>query len=48
MKLLRILTGHHAGAQVHLEPGAYRVGADDDADIQLTDWRGADVLLVVE
>ncbi|WP_193102672.1 secretion protein [Burkholderia sp. Z1] len=48
MKLLRILTGHHAGAQVHLEPGAYRVGVDDDADIQLTDWRGADVLLVVE
>nr|WKF60266.1 hypothetical protein HUO10_004787 [Paraburkholderia busanensis] len=48
MKLLRILTGRHAGAQVHLDPGAYRIGADDDADIQLTDWRGADVLLVVE
>ncbi|MCR4468335.1 secretion protein [Burkholderia sp. SCN-KJ] len=48
MKLLRILTGHHAGAQVHLDAGAYRIGADDDADVQLTDWQGADVLLVVE
>ncbi|MDB5787015.1 secretion protein [Caballeronia mineralivorans] len=48
MKLLRILTGHHAGAQVLLEPGAYRIGTDDDADIQLTDWQGADILLIVE
>ncbi|WP_175865844.1 secretion protein [Burkholderia cepacia] len=48
MKLLRILTGHHAGAQVCLDPGVYRLGADADADIQLTDWQGADVLLVVE
>ena len=48
MKLLRILTGHHAGAQVLLEPGTYRIGTDDDADIQITDWRGVDVLLSVE
>jgi type III secretion protein D len=48
MKLLRILTGHHAGAQVVLTPGTYRIGADDDADIHLTDWRGADVLLTMD
>jgi type III secretion protein D len=48
MKLLRILTGHHAGAQVVLTPGMYRIGADDDADIHLTDWRGEDVLLTMD
>ncbi|MDR5759442.1 type III secretion system protein [Caballeronia sp. LZ035] len=48
MKLLRILTGHHAGAQVVLTPGAHRIGRDDDADIQLTDWRGPDVLLSMD
>jgi type III secretion protein D len=48
MKLLRILTGHHAGAQVVLTPGAHRIGRDDDADIQLTDWRGPDVLLTMD
>jgi type III secretion protein D len=48
MKLLRILTGHHAGAQAVLTPGAYRIGSDDDADIHLTDWRGADVLLTMD
>ncbi|MFM0594576.1 type III secretion protein [Paraburkholderia dilworthii] len=48
MKLLRILTGVHAGAQLQLTPGTHRVGADDDADIRLTDWRGADALLHVD
>lgn len=48
MKLLRILTGHHAGAQVVLSPGSYRIGTDDEADIQLTDWRGADALLTMD
>jgi len=48
MKLLRILTGHHAGAQVVLTPGTHRIGTDDDADIHLTDWRGADVLLTMD
>ncbi|CAE6731333.1 type III secretion protein [Paraburkholderia haematera] len=48
MKLLRILTGVHAGAQLQLAPGTHRVGADDDADIRLTDWRGADALLHVD
>ncbi|MGF6768153.1 type III secretion protein D [Paraburkholderia sp. GAS199] len=48
MKLLRILTGVHAGAQLQLTPGAHRIGADDDADIRLTDWRGTDALLRVD
>ncbi len=48
MKLLRILTGVHAGAQLQLAPGTHRIGADDDADIRLTDWRGAHALLHVD
>jgi type III secretion protein D len=48
MKLLRILTGVHAGAQMQLAPGTHRVGADDEADIQLNDWRGASALLHVD
>ncbi len=47
MKLLRILTGTHAGAQLQLAPGAHRIGTDDAADIRLTDWRGADLWLTV-
>ncbi|MEJ2768797.1 type III secretion protein SctD [Mycetohabitans sp. B46] len=47
MKLLRVLTGVHAGAQVRLAPGVYRVAADDDADIRLSDWTGADLTLTV-
>lgn len=38
MKQLRILTGAHSGAQVRLVPGAYRIGADDGADVCITDW----------
>lgn len=48
MKLLRVLTGVHAGAQVRLAPGVYRVAADDDADIRLSDWTGADLTLTVD
>lgn len=47
-KLLRILTGMHAGAELRLGEGSYRVGADDDADIRISDWRGADVQLAVD
>ncbi|MBN3728525.1 type III secretion protein [Burkholderia sp. Ac-20379] len=47
MKLLRILTGTHAGAQLQLAPGAHRIGTDDAADIRLTDWRGGDLWLTV-
>lgn len=48
MKLLRILTGVHAGAELHLSAGIHRIGADDDADIRISDWSGADVLLTVD
>lgn len=48
MKLLRILTGIHAGVELHLSAGVHRVGADDDADIRISDWSGADILLTVD
>ncbi|AOK29082.1 hypothetical protein WS67_01080 [Burkholderia singularis] len=48
MKLLRVLTGFHAGAQLSIEPGVYRIGAHADADIQLIDWQGNDVVLRVD
>lgn len=48
MKLLRILTGVHAGAQLQLAPGTHRIGSDDGADIRLTDWHAADLLLHVK
>ncbi|WP_027210516.1 secretion protein [Burkholderia sp. WSM2232] len=47
-KLLRILTGVHAGAELRLSAGIHRIGADDDADIRISDWRGDDVSLVVD
>ncbi|WP_323073934.1 type III secretion protein SctD [Mycetohabitans endofungorum] len=48
MKLLRILTGVHAGAQLKLAPGGYRLAADDDADIRLSDWVGTELILTVD
>ncbi|MFP6560951.1 secretion protein [Paraburkholderia sp. B3] len=45
MKILRVLTGIHAGASLELTPGSHRIGADDDADIRLTDWQGPDAVL---
>ncbi|AJX36109.1 hypothetical protein [Burkholderia oklahomensis] len=48
MKLLRILTGVHAGAQLQLAPGTHRIGSDDDAHIRLTDWHAPDLLMHVE
>ena len=48
MKTLRVLTGIHAGAALALTPGAHRIGTDDDADIRLTDWQGADATLDVD
>jgi type III secretion protein D len=47
MKLLRVLTGIHAGVQMQLAPGNYRIGADSDADIRISDWSGAGVSLNV-
>ncbi|MGH8778305.1 HrpD5 family protein [Paraburkholderia sp.] len=39
MKALRVLTGTHAGAQIRLTAGTYRLGAQADADICLSDWQ---------
>lgn len=39
-KQIRILTGCHAGARLELDPGAYRIGREADADIQVSDWNG--------
>ncbi|WP_429499675.1 hypothetical protein ACQUFY_18475 [Robbsia andropogonis] len=45
MKILRILTGTHAGIQARLTPGSYRVGRSDDTDICITDWNDDEVLI---
>src|SRR5690349_7924108 len=47
MKQLRILTGIHAGATAPLGPGRYRIDADDDADIRITDWTGPSAVVEV-
>ncbi len=48
MKQLRILTGAHAGAQIRLAPGEYRVGPEDDADICVTDWHDPAIVLSLD
>jgi type III secretion protein D len=48
MKQLRILTGRHAGARLRLQARRYRIGAGDDADLQITDWQHAPVVLQVD
>jgi type III secretion protein D len=48
MKLLRILTGLHAGAEIALEAGEHRIGANDDAAVRITDWRDGDLLLTID
>lgn len=48
MKLLRILTGLHAGAEIALDAGEHRIGAGDDAEIRITDWRDGDLLLSID
>ncbi len=46
MKSLRVLGGHHAGAQLRLHQRLLRIGNDDEADIQITDWQHAPVQLI--
>ncbi len=48
MKQLRILTGAHAGAQIRLVPGEYRIGPDDAADICVTDWDDHAIVLSLD
>ena len=47
MKQLRILTGEHAGVSLELTSTRYVIGADDEADIQLIDWRSSPVVIEV-
>ncbi|WP_118182910.1 HrpD5 family protein [Paraburkholderia phosphatilytica] len=37
-KEIRLLTGRHAGARIKLNPTLTRIGHDDEADIQISDW----------
>jgi type III secretion protein D len=48
MKILRILTGTHAGIQARLTPGRYRIGKADDTDICITDWDDDEVLIELD
>ncbi|PCE32401.1 HrpD5 family protein [Burkholderia ubonensis] len=48
MKLLRILTGLHAGAEIALGAGEHRIGAGEDAEIRITDWRDGDLQLSID
>ncbi|WP_116137934.1 HrpD5 family protein [Trinickia diaoshuihuensis] len=45
MKALRVLTGTHAGAQVRLTSGSYRIGVAEDADICISDWAVEEIVL---
>ncbi|TAM85185.1 hypothetical protein EPN42_16095 [bacterium] len=37
-KEIRLLTGRHAGARIKLNPTLMRIGNDDAAEIQISDW----------
>lgn len=45
MKALRVLTGIHAGAQIRLTVGSYRLGGAEDADICISDWQVGELVL---
>lgn len=47
MKALRVLTGLHAGAQISLTAGSYRISGDEDADICISDWQVEPLVLVL-
>ena len=48
MKQLRILTGLHAGVQLRLTRRQYRIASDEDADLQISDWAHAPLILMFE
>jgi len=48
MKQLRILTGLHAGARLRLLNRTYRIADDDEADLQISDWRHVPITLQIE
>ncbi|PLZ00283.1 type III secretion system protein [Burkholderia sp. WAC0059] len=43
-----MLTGTHAGAQIPLAAGTYRVGAAENSDICITDWAGPALSIEVD
>jgi type III secretion protein D len=45
MKLLRILTGIHAGAQLQLDSLALHIGPEEEADIRIIDWDAPSMML---
>lgn len=47
MKQLRILTGQHAGVRLHLGPDRYRLAADPQSTVQISDWTGVPGLLEI-
>lgn len=47
MKALRVLTGVHAGAQIRLTVGSYRLSGNDDADICISDWQVGELVLTL-
>jgi type III secretion protein D len=47
MKALRVLTGVHAGAQVQLAAGTWRIAGDENADICISDWAVEDLELCI-
>ncbi len=44
-KEIRLLTGRHAGARIQLNPTQMRIGNDDEAEIQISDWDQPTMLL---
>ncbi|MCW7540276.1 FHA domain-containing protein [Aquabacterium sp. A7-Y] len=48
MKQLRILTGRHAGAHIRLTQTRYRIGPDDEADLQISDWNSPPLVATLE
>lgn len=47
MKSLRVITGIHAGSQLDLQSGIYRIGSNSNDDIRITDWTGGPIELTV-
>jgi type III secretion protein D len=48
MKALRVLTGLHAGAQISVANGSYRISNEEDADICISDWQTEPIVLQLD
>jgi type III secretion protein D len=48
MKEIRILTGLHTGARIQLATGIWKIGSDENADVQISDWQHATIQLEIE